>query len=61
MRVLADLPEETIAWLDERAAQRGTSRAQLLREAVAAYRDAARQEGIEAYFGIWRERVKTRL
>ncbi len=60
MRVLADLPDDDIAWLDERAAQLGTSRAQLLRDAVAAYRAEARREGIDAYFGIWRDREKSR-
>ena len=61
MRVLADLPDDDIAWLDDRAAQLGTSRAQLLRDAVAAYRAEARRDGIEAYFGIWRDREKSRL
>ncbi len=60
MRILADLPEDDIAWLDERAAQLGISRAQLLREAVAAYRAAARHEGLESFFGIWAERTRTR-
>jgi hypothetical protein len=56
MRVLADLPEDDLAWLDERAAELGTSRAQLLREAVAAYRSQARRDGIECFFGIWRDK-----
>ncbi len=60
MRVLADLPDDDIAWLDERAAQLGTSRAQLLRDAVAGYRAEARREGMDAYFGIWRNREKSR-
>jgi hypothetical protein len=60
MRVLADLPDDDIAWLDARAAQLGTSRAQLLREAVAAYRADANGDNLEAFFGIWAERVKTR-
>ncbi len=60
MRVLADLSEDDIAWLDERAVQLGTSRAQLLREAVAAYRDAAKRDGLESFFGIWAERSKGR-
>ena len=28
----------------------------MLREAVASYREAAREAGVERYFGIWRER-----
>jgi hypothetical protein len=60
MRVLADLPDDDIAWLDARAAELGTSRAQLLREAVAAYRVDARREGLSSFFGIWRDRVKPR-
>ena len=60
MRILADLPDDDIVWLDERAAQLRVSRAQLLREAVAAYRAEAKNEGIESFFGIWAERTKSR-
>lgn len=60
MRILADLSEDDIAWLDERAAQLGTSRARLLREAVAAYRESANRDGLESFFGIWAERIKSR-
>jgi hypothetical protein len=60
MRVLADLPDDDLAWLDERAAQLGTSRAQLLRDAVAAYRAEARRDGLDSFFGIWAERTKAR-
>ena len=60
MRVLADLPDDDISWLDARAAQLGTSRAQLLRDAVAAYRVDAKGDDLEAFFGIWTERTKTR-
>ena len=52
-RILADLPEEDIRWLDARAAELGKSRAAVLREAVQAYRTQAEQQGIERYFGIW--------
>jgi metal-responsive CopG/Arc/MetJ family transcriptional regulator len=52
-RILADLPEEDIRWLDARAAEQGKSRAAVLREAVQAYRTQAEQQGIERYFGIW--------
>ena len=51
-----DLSEEDVAWLDAQAAELGTSRAQLLRDAVAAFRADVAKEGIEAYFGIWRDR-----
>ena len=52
MRVLADLSEDDIRWLDARAAERGKSRAALLREAVAAYR-AAERDWLEQGFGLW--------
>jgi len=55
-RILADLPAEDLRWLDQLAARRGKSRAAMLREAVASYREAAREAGVERYFGIWRER-----
>ena len=60
MRVLADLPDDDIAWLDARAAELGTSRAQLLREAVAAYRADAKGDDLDGFFGIWAERAKHR-
>ena len=55
-RVLADLPEEDIRWLDDRAAEQGRSRASMLREAVATFK--ARSEGddsdwLKAGFGLW--------
>ena len=37
-RILADLPDDDIKWLDARAAEQGTSRASMLREIVAWYR-----------------------
>lgn len=52
MRILADLPDRDVAWLDERAAELGKSRAALLREAVSAYRDMER-DWLEQGFGLW--------
>ena len=37
-RILADLPDVVIKWLDARAAEQGKSRASVLREVVAWYR-----------------------
>jgi len=55
-RILADLPEEDIKWLDARAAEQGRSRASVLRDAVQAYRAAGEQQGIGRFFGIWADR-----
>lgn len=52
-RILADLPEEDVDWLDALAAEQGKSRAALLREAVEAYRARESQDGIAKYFGLW--------
>lgn len=52
-RILADLPEEDVEWLDRLSAEQGKSRAALLREAVEAFRARETQEGIEKYFGLW--------
>ena len=38
MRTLVDIPEDDIAWLDERARAEGKSRAAVVRDAVAAFR-----------------------
>ena len=37
-RILADLPDDDIEWLDSRAAEQGKSRASVLREIIAWYR-----------------------
>ncbi len=52
-RILADLPEEDVEWLDALAVEQGKSRAALLREAVEAYRARESQDGIAKYFGLW--------
>lgn len=55
-RILADLPEDDIKWLDQLANEQGKSRAAVLREAVAAYRPQSSLDWIEAGFGAWRDR-----
>src|SRR3546814_17853620 len=52
-RILADLPDEDIKWLDQLAAEQGKSRAAVLREAVAAYRPQGPLDWLEAGFGAW--------
>ena len=56
-RILADLPDDDIEWLDARAAQQGKSRASVLREAVSAYRAEAPKDWLEAGFGAWKDRT----
>jgi hypothetical protein len=60
-RILADLPDEDIKWLDQIAAEKGKSRASVLREVVAEYRADARPSGskdwLEIGFGAWRDRT----
>jgi len=59
-RILADLPEEDIQWLDARAAEQGKSRASVLREAVATYKAQAASSGtdwIDLGFGLWKDRA----
>ena len=55
-RILADLPDEDIKWLDQLAAEQGKSRASVLREAVSAYRAETPSSGntdwLEAGFGL---------
>ncbi len=61
-RILADLPEEDIEWLDARAAEQGKSRASVLREAVSAYKSQSLPAGnldwLEAGFGAWKGSVE---
>jgi predicted transcriptional regulator len=56
-RILADLPDEDIKWLDQLAAEQGKSRAAVLREAVSAYRPQSPLDWIEAGFGAWKDRT----
>ncbi len=60
-RILADLPEEDIRWLDARAAELGQSRAAVLREAVTTYKAQAQpasgKEWLDQAFGIWKDRT----
>ena len=51
-RILIDLPESDIAWLDTVAAEGGRSRAAVLREAVATFR-SANADWLERGFGLW--------
>jgi hypothetical protein len=52
-RILADLPDDDIKWLDQLAAEQGKSRAAVLRDAVSAYRPQASEDWIDKGFGLW--------
>ena len=56
-RILADLPDDDIEWLERRAAEQGKSRASVLREAVHAYRAEGSKDWLEAGFGAWKDRT----
>lgn len=60
-RILADLPDEDIQWLDARAAEQGKSRASLVREAVASYKAqspaSGKKDWIERGAGYWKDRA----
>ena len=56
-RILADLPEDDLKWLDAQAAEQGKSRAQLLREAVASYRAEGSKDWISRGRGYWQDRA----
>jgi predicted transcriptional regulator len=56
-RILADLPDDDIKWLDRLAEEQGKSRAAVLREAVSAYRGEAPLDWLEAGFGAWKHRT----
>ena len=55
-RILADLPDDDVKWLDARAAELGRSRASVLREAVATYKVQAGGDDLDwldQAFGLW--------
>jgi hypothetical protein len=60
-RILADLPDDDIKWLDERAAEQGKSRASVLREAVKAYKAQSPAGGSKDWIargaGYWKDRT----
>jgi hypothetical protein len=60
-RILADLPEDDLKWLDRHAAEQGKSRASVLREAVASYKAQAQpasgKDWLDQAFGIWKDRT----
>lgn len=60
-RILADLPDDDLKWLDEHAAAQGKSRASVLREAVAEYKAQSRPAGdldwLDQAFGAWKDRT----
>ena len=60
-RILADLPDDDIKWLDKLAAEQGKSRAAILREAVAEYKAETKPSGnkewLDIGFGAWKDRT----
>ena len=60
-RILADLPDDDIRWLDKLAAEQGKSRASVLREAVAAFKSQTPAGGSKDWIargaGLWKDRT----
>lgn len=56
MRILIDLPEDAIRWLDVRAAEQGKSRAALVREAISTFRAETNTDWIRRGAGYWKNR-----
>lgn len=60
-RILADLPDDDIEWLDRLAAEQGKSRAQVLREAVATFKAQTPTRGTKDWIargaGYWKDRT----
>lgn len=58
-RILADLPDDDIKWLDRLAAEQGKSRAAVLRDAITWFRNREEKDGIERFFGLWERHGST--
>ncbi len=60
-RILADLPEDDIRWLDQLASEQGKSRAAVLRDAVSSYKSEAdplrNMDWLDIGFGAWKDRT----
>ncbi|WP_088185443.1 ribbon-helix-helix protein, CopG family [Sphingobium sp. Z007] len=61
MRFLADIPDDDVQWLDQRAREQGKSRAAVLREAVRDHRANAEsmtsKKWLDIGFGAWKDIV----
>ncbi len=59
-RILADLSDDDIEWLDHMASEQGKSRAQVMRDAVASHRSNMGGEGeggwVSRGAGLWKGR-----
>lgn len=59
-RILADLPDDDIKWLDARAAEQGKSRASVLRDVVRAFKAQSPAGGNKTWIargrGYWKDR-----
>lgn len=59
-RILTEIPDDDIKWLDQLAAAQGKSRASVLRDAVSAYRLevplAGNKDWLDIGFGAWKDR-----
>jgi len=58
MKILLDLPDESVRALEVLAVRQGQPRAELLRRAVESY-VSAHAEPISAFFGLWAGNPKT--
>ena len=60
-RILADLPDDDIKWLDARASEQGKSRASVLRDVVHTYKNQIQTDSgkdwLDQAFGIWKDRT----
>lgn len=61
MRTIVDIPDTIVASLDQVRAQRGCSRAAIIREALEAYTKTHSVEEMQAAYGIWKGRKKDGL
>lgn len=61
MRILADLPDDDVKWLEAQAKEQGKSRASVLREAVATYKAQSvlpnDRKWLDIGFGAWKDRT----
>jgi len=54
MRTLVDIPDEQLEELTEISTRENTSRAAIIREAIASYLAKRRKTGAKDAFGLWR-------
>jgi metal-responsive CopG/Arc/MetJ family transcriptional regulator len=60
MRAVIDIPSTLLGQLDSLAETQGLSRAELMRQALAAFVQSHKPQQLERFYGLWQDRPELR-